>query len=72
MHNQAANQTRLWMQVEFVCAHGYKTAWGNGSSGNYAFNVSYNGGALASIEMLRLYGYYFGAGSKIYLYGVRK
>ena len=72
MHNQAANQTRLWMQLEFACAHGYKSAGGNGSGAGYAFNVSYAGDCAASLSMLRLYNYYFGAGSKIYLYGVRK
>jgi hypothetical protein len=72
MHKQAANQTRLWLALEFTCAHGYKSASGNGSSGGYSFHVSYNGNALASVEMLRLYSYYLGAGSKIYLYGVRK
>lgn len=72
MHNQAANQTRLWMQLEFACAHGYKSASGNGSGAGYAFNVSYAGDCAASLSMLRLYNYYFGAGSKIYLYGVRK
>lgn len=72
MHSQTPAQTRLWYMGEFAVAHGFKSASGNGASGNYVFSVSYAGNAQTHAPMIRLYNYYFGAGTKIYLYGVRK
>lgn len=72
MQGQSATQTRLWMSGEFMTNHMWRSVGGNGASGNFLSSISYAGGCLTSASMIRLYGYYFGTGTKIYLYGVKK
>lgn len=72
MQGQTANQTRIWMYGEFMTNHMWQSAAGNNAGGSMNVSISYVGGCAKSAPMIRLYGYYFGAGTKITLYGVRK
>lgn len=72
MQGQAAAQTRIWFSAEFMTKHMWRSTGGNTANGQFVSSISYSGGCPTSATMLRLYGYYFGAGTKITFYGVRK
>ena len=72
MQNSSPSQTRLWMSGEFMTNYMWRSSAGTTASGSFNASISYDGGCAKSAPMIRLYGYYFGAGTKIHFYGVRK
>lgn len=72
MQGVPQNQTRIWMSGEFMTKHMWRGSSGVNAGGTFSSVISYAGGNPTSAPMIRLYGYYFGAGTKITLYGVRK
>lgn len=64
--------TRLWLYYEFMNKHMGKGVGGNTSNGNVLLSISYAGNFDLDAPMIRIYGFYHGAGTKITMYGVRK
>lgn len=72
LQDQSPSQTRIWMVGEFMTNHMWRSSSGSDASNGFNAHISFAGDYPTSVSMLKLYGYYFGAGTKIYFYGIRK
>ena len=72
IQNVSATSARVWGCYEFLTERMLRTAGGTAASGTPTVSISYAGSYPLSAQMVRIYGYYFGAGSVVYLYGRKK